>query len=148
MYGNSGISLGQLHGSRPNDYQTGQAQSVHKVLCADACEAQPNVPGKSSGPGDDVSENCGDLRVGQFLMRYLERHEPNGGPTGREQDQNINGAAPLALVFRYNDVEGNAPTNQSKPIGIRMIFDCSDVMWFIGLNAKLPLSRNPLRVNK
>jgi hypothetical protein len=90
VYGNSGISFGQPQWRRSDDYQTRQSQSVHKLFGADGRETQLDVPRKSSGSGDGVTKNSGDLCVGQFVMGYLERHGRDDNRTDkREQDRNI-----------------------------------------------------------
>jgi hypothetical protein len=85
VYGNSGISFGQPHWSGLDDDQTREPQSVNKMFGADARETQLDVPGKSSGPGDDFPQNSGDLRVGQFVMGCLEQH---GGMIAGQMQKN------------------------------------------------------------
>lgn len=41
---------------------------------AEAREIQLDVPRVSASRSDDVAENGGDLRIGQFVTGYLEQH--------------------------------------------------------------------------
>jgi hypothetical protein len=75
VYGNSGISFGEPQWSRPDYGQASQSKAVHKVLSAECCELQLDMTRIPSSPGDDVTENGGNLRIRQFVMRYLEQHE-------------------------------------------------------------------------
>jgi hypothetical protein len=75
VYGNSGISIGEAQRRRSDYRQASQSEAVHKVLSADGSELQLDMSGIPSSPGDDVPENGGDLRIGQFVMGYLEHHE-------------------------------------------------------------------------
>jgi hypothetical protein len=75
MYGNSGISVGELQRGGLDDDQARQPQSVQEMFGADARKMQLNVPRKPSSPSEDVAENGGDLRIGRFVMGYLEQHE-------------------------------------------------------------------------
>jgi hypothetical protein len=81
VYGNSGISFGEPQRSRPDYGQPSQPEAVHKVLSAEGCELQLDMSGIPSGPGDDIPENGGDLRIGQFVMGYLEQHEQDDSRT-------------------------------------------------------------------
>ena len=75
VYGNSGMSFGESQRSRPDYGQASQSEAVYEVLSAEGCELQLDLAGIPSSPGDDVTENGGDLRIGQFVMGYLEQHE-------------------------------------------------------------------------
>ncbi|HEV8060293.1 MAG TPA: hypothetical protein VGP68_10490 [Gemmataceae bacterium] len=77
-----GISFGQSHWSGPDDDQTRQPQSVDKMFGANAGETQLEAPRIPSDPGDGVTENGGDFRVGQFVVGYLERHGGDDSRTG------------------------------------------------------------------
>jgi hypothetical protein len=48
----------------------------------DASESQLDVTRVSSSPGYDVAENGRDLRVGQFVMGYLEHNDRDGSRIG------------------------------------------------------------------
>ena len=75
VYGSSGISFGKPQWSGSDHEQARQPQPVDQMFGADAREIQLDGPRVSSSPGDDVAENGGDLRIGQFVTGYLEQHE-------------------------------------------------------------------------
>jgi hypothetical protein len=66
---------------RPDDDQARQSEAVHEMLGADGRELQLDVPRIPSSPSDDVPENGGDLRIGQFVIGYLEQHERDDSRT-------------------------------------------------------------------
>ena len=83
MYGSFGISLGKPQWSGSDDEQARQPQPINQMFGADAGEIQLDRPRVSSSPGDDVTENSGDLRIGQFATGYLEQNERDGSRAGQ-----------------------------------------------------------------
>jgi len=67
------------------------------VFGADAREIQLDVPRVSSSPGDDVAENGGDLRIGQFVMGYLEQHATVAGRQKRPNSLGSNLVTAISL---------------------------------------------------